>query len=119
MEQSGTVQTLSEYYIFSNLRQKYNVEYCTCPNEPTPCFVVTKSNGSKMALIKHDIGLYVHEVDMNMCNDHNNKIIATYPYLFALNTVESNEKKFTNQQIKNASCKNWTTVTLKIPIYIE
>ena len=39
---------------------------------------------------------------MNVCNDHKDKIITTYPHSYALNTVESNENNFTKRQINNA-----------------
>ena len=56
----GTVwyspDSLANIISLSNLRQKYNVEYRAGPNQPTPCFVVTKSDGSKMNLSSMTLG---------------------------------------------------------------
>ena len=101
----GTVwyspDSLANILSLSNVRQKFNVAYRAGPEDPTPCFDVTRTDGSTMRFYEHSIGLYVHEVDSS--NDISDKKLIKSDYLYSfLQTVETNESNFTKRQIRQA-----------------
>jgi len=93
--------SLANILSLSNVRQKYDVVYKTGPTDPTPCFEVTKTDGTCMKFFEHSIGLYVHEVNLYSSISNNKLVNTDYIYSF-LQTVEENEKQFTKRQITQA-----------------